>query len=96
MGKVSEAELLRRGQWLPNGEGEVGVMRPGALGVRGEEGVKQEVSLSNIWRMLWITSPAPEHRSARSVLDRKHRALPRDSIVLTQTHTFLSYFLPFI
>ena len=82
MGKVSEAELLRRGQWLPNGEGEVGVMRPGALGGRGEEGVKQEVSLSNIWRMLWMTSPAPEHRSARSVLERKHKALPGEKIII--------------
>ena len=76
LGNVSEAELFSRGQWLPKGEGEVGVMRPGARGVRGEEGVKHEDSRSSIWRMLWITSPAPEHRSARSFLDRKHRALP--------------------
>lgn len=39
LGKVSEAELFSRGQWLAKGEGDVGVMRPGALGVRGEEGV---------------------------------------------------------
>ena len=42
----------------------------------GEEGVKQEASRSSICRMLWITSPAPEHRSARSFLDRKQSALP--------------------
>lgn len=76
LGKVSEAELFSSGQWLPKGEGEVGVMRPGARGVRGEEGVKQEASRSSICRMLWITSPAPEHRSARSFLDRKQSALP--------------------
>ena len=39
MGNVSEAELFSRGQWLPKGLGEVGVINPGALGVRGEEGV---------------------------------------------------------
>lgn len=48
LGNVSEAELLRSGQWLAKGEGEVGVMSPGARGVSGEEGVKQEDSLSNI------------------------------------------------
>ena len=52
LGNVSEAELFSSGQWLPNGDGDVGVMRPGGLGVRGEEGVKQDDSLSNIWRML--------------------------------------------
>ena len=76
LGNVSEAELFNSGQWLPKGEGEVGVIRPGARGVRGEEGVKQEVSLSNICRMLWITSPAPEQRSAKSFLERRHKALP--------------------
>ena len=38
-GNVSEAELFSRGQWLPKGLGEVGVISPGARGVRGEEGV---------------------------------------------------------
>lgn len=52
-------------------------MRPGGRGVRGEEG-KADASLSSICRMLWMTSPAPEHRSARSFLDRKHNALPRN------------------
>ena len=93
LGKVSEAELFNRGQWLPNGEGEVGVISPGARGVRGLEGVKQLVSLSNICRMLWITSPAPEHRSARSFLERRHKALPgQSSLLLSRTHNaFRSY-----
>lgn len=39
LGKVSDAEELRSGQWgLGNGEGEVGVIRPGGRGVRGELG----------------------------------------------------------
>jgi hypothetical protein len=75
LGKVSEAEELRRGQWEAKGEGEVGVMRPGGRGVRGEEG-KEEASRRSIWRMLCMTSPAPAQRSARSFLDRKHSALP--------------------
>ncbi len=76
MGKVSEAEELSSGQWEPKGEGEVGVMRPGGRGVRGEEGKEEEASRSSIWRMLWMTSPAPAQRSARSFLERKHSALP--------------------
>ena len=74
LGKVSEAEELRRGQgeWA---KGEVGVMRPGGRGGRGEEG-KQLASRSSICRMLWMTSPAPEHRSARSFFDKKHSAFP--------------------
>ena len=76
LGKVSEAELFSSGQWPEKGEGEVGVMRPGARGVSGEEGGKVAASRSSICRMLWITSPAPEHLSARSFLERKHRALP--------------------
>lgn len=77
MGKVSDAEELRIGQWwFPKGEGDVGVIRPGGRGVNGDDGVKHEASLSNIWRMLWMTSPAPEHLSARSFLERKHRAFP--------------------
>ena len=52
MGNVSEAELFSSGQWLPNGEGEVGVISPGGLGVSGEEGVKHDDSLSNICSML--------------------------------------------
>lgn len=56
-------------------------MRPGGRGVRGEEG-KADASLSSICRMLWMTSPAPEHRSARSFLERKHNALPRNILNL--------------
>ena len=74
LGKVSEALELSRGQC--EAKGEVGVMRPGGRGVRGDEGKREEASRSSICRMLWITSPAPEHRSARSFLDRKHRAFP--------------------
>ena len=75
---------------MPNGEGEVGVMRPGGRGVKGEEGVKQEASLSSIWRMLWMTSPAPEHLSAKSFLDRKHRALPgnKEELLFTLNKSF--------
>ena len=60
------------------------------LGVRGEEGVKQEASLSSIWRMLWMTSPAPEHLSAKSFLDRKHRALPgnKQELLFTLNKSF--------
>jgi len=76
LGKVSEADELSNGQCPWNGEGEVGVMRPGGLGVSGEVGNTEEASLSNIWRMLWMTSPAPEHLSAKSFLERKHRAFP--------------------
>jgi redox-sensitive bicupin YhaK (pirin superfamily) len=75
LGKVSEAEELSSGQWDANGDGDVGVMRPGR-GVSGEEGKEDEASRSNIWRMLWMTSPAPAHRSARSFLDRKQSAFP--------------------
>ena len=63
---------------MPKGDGDVGVMRPGGRGVKGEDGVKQEDSLRSIWRILWITSPAPEHLSARSFLERKHRAFPEN------------------
>ena len=59
-------------------------MRPGGRGVRGEEG-KADASLSSICRMLWMTSPAPEHRSARSFLDRKHNALPRNILNFKNT-----------
>ena len=76
LGKVSEAEELRIGQCPWKGEGEVGVIRPGGRGVSGEVGNWEEDSRSSICRMLWITSPAPEHRSARSFLERKQSALP--------------------
>lgn len=76
LGKVSEADELRRGQWgCPKGEGEVGVIKPGGRGVRGELG-KADASRKSICSILWITSPAPEHRSARSFFERKQRALP--------------------
>lgn len=76
--KVSVAGPLRSGHGLcENGEGDMGVMRPGGRGVMGELGVKHiEASLSSIWRILWITSPAPEHLSAMSFLERKQRAFP--------------------
>ena len=77
LGKVSEAEELSNGQWEPKGEGEVGVMRPGGRGVSGEEGKEEDASRNSIWRMLWITSPAPAQRSARSFFERKHSALPK-------------------
>ena len=92
LGKVSEAparaaaaatEGERRGQAPGPGErgtwGLVGVIRWGR-GVRGEEGGNEVggwVSLIRPCRMLWITSPAPEHLSAKSVLESKHRAFPK-------------------
>ena len=48
LGKVSEAEELRMGQCPWNGEGEVGVIRPGGRGVRGEVGNCEEDSLRSI------------------------------------------------
>jgi len=48
LGNVSEAEELSRGQWPWKGDGEVGVMRPGGRGVRGEVGNAEEASRSNI------------------------------------------------
>ena len=48
LGNVSEAELFSSGQWLPKGDGEVGVMSPGARGVSGDDGVKQDDSLRSI------------------------------------------------
>ena len=48
LGNVSEAEELRIGQWPWNGEGEVGVIRPGGRGVRGEVGNWEEDSRRSI------------------------------------------------
>jgi len=48
LGKVSEADELSRGQWwLAKGDGEVGVIRPGGRGVKGELG-NIEASLRSI------------------------------------------------
>lgn len=56
--------------------GLVGVMR-GGRGVSGLLGGNPgAVSRISICKMLWITSPAPAHLSARSALLRRQRALP--------------------
>ena len=74
-GKVSATEGLSSGPHGMPGAGLVGVMRGGRL-VSGLLGGNPLDSRISICRMLWMTSPAPPHRSAKSFLFKRHSALP--------------------
>ena len=75
LGKVSATEGLSNGPQGMPGAGLVGVMSGGLL-VSGLLGGKPLDSRMSIWRMLWMTSPAPPHRSAKSFLLRRQSAFP--------------------
>lgn len=99
-GKVSATEGLSWGPHGMPGAGLVGVMS-GGRPVRGLLGGKPLDSLMSIWRMLWMTSPAPPHRSEKSFFVSKQRALPKKRVANWvnewQINFFaLKLFLPFI